>query len=40
MSIYTLNNVNYSYVEGSGVASVAVSSATGAITILSDFAVG
>jgi hypothetical protein len=41
MSIYTAsNNVNYSYVEGSGVATVAVSaSATGAITILSSFVV-
>ena len=40
MPTYTLNNVNYSYVSGSPSATVARSaSATGAITILSDFAV-
>ena len=38
MPTYTLNNVNYSYVEGSGVATVTTSSsATGAVTILSSF---
>ena len=40
MSTYTQDNVNYSYVVGSGVASVAQSlSATGLITILSSFVV-